>query len=52
MTYRYRFISKYRASYGVKRLCRVLAVRRQGFYEWLDAAPAREARGRRGGTRG
>jgi transposase InsO family protein len=44
MTYRYRFISKYRTCYGVKRLCRVLAVRRQGFYEWLDAAPAREAR--------
>ena len=44
MTYRYRFISEHRASYGVKRLCRVLAVRRQGFYEWLDAAPAREAR--------
>ncbi|MDT5028000.1 MAG: hypothetical protein QOE61_4426 [Micromonosporaceae bacterium] len=37
MTYRYRFISEHRASYCVKRLCRVLAVRRQGFYEWLDA---------------
>jgi len=44
MTYRYRFISEHRATYGVKRLCRVLAVRRQGFYEWLDAAPTREQR--------
>lgn len=44
MTYRYRFISTHRASYGVKRLCRVLAVRRQGFYEWLDAAAARAQR--------
>lgn len=44
MTYRYRFISTHRASYGVKRLCRVLAVRRQGFYEWLDAAAARQQR--------
>jgi hypothetical protein len=41
MTYRYRFISEHRASYGVARLCPVLAVRRQGFYEWCDAAPAR-----------
>lgn len=44
MTYRYRFISEHRAVYGVQRLCRVLAVRRQGFYEWLDAAPARQLR--------
>jgi hypothetical protein len=41
MTYRYRFISEHRDTYGVKRLCRVLAIRRQGFYEWLDATPAR-----------
>jgi transposase InsO family protein len=44
MTYRYRFISEHRAGFGVTRLCRVLAVRRQGFYEWLDAAPGREQR--------
>jgi transposase InsO family protein len=44
MTYRYRFISTHRAVYGVKRLCRVLAVRRQGFYEWLAAAAGREQR--------
>ncbi|MFB9416025.1 IS3 family transposase, partial [Dactylosporangium matsuzakiense] len=45
MTHRYRFISEHRATYGVTRLCRVLAVpRRQGFYEWLAAQPAREQR--------
>jgi hypothetical protein len=34
MTYRYRFISEHVASYGVARLCRVLAVpRRQGYHE-------------------
>jgi len=45
MTYRYRFISEHRATYGVTRLCRILAVpRRQGFYEWLAAQPAREQR--------
>ena len=44
MTYRYRFISEHRAVFGVKRLCRVLAVRRPGFYEWLDAAPVRARR--------
>ena len=42
---RYRFISLHHASYGVARLCRVLAVkRRQGYYEWLAAQPAREQR--------
>src|SRR5882672_1812155 len=42
---RYRFISDHHASYGVARLCRVLAVRRrQGYYEWLAAQPAREQR--------
>jgi hypothetical protein len=44
MTYRYRFISTHRAVYGVKRLCRVLAVRRQGFYEWLAGAAGRQQR--------
>jgi transposase InsO family protein len=44
MTYRYRFISTHRAVYGVKRLCRVLAVRRQGFYEWLAGAADRQQR--------
>lgn len=45
MTGRYRFISEHCAIYGVARLCRVLAVaRRQGYYEWLAARPAREQR--------
>jgi transposase InsO family protein len=44
MTSRYRFICAHRASYGVTRLCRVLRVRRQGYYEWLDAADARAER--------
>lgn len=45
MIHRYRFISLHRAVFGVTRLCRVLAVtRRQGYYEWLAAEPARQAR--------
>ena len=47
MIHRYRFISEHSASYGVTRLCRVLAVaRRQGYYEWLAAQPARQERAR------
>ena len=46
MTARYRFISTHRALYGVQRMCRVLGIRRQGYYEWLDAAEARERRQR------
>lgn len=45
MIHRYRFISEHHATYGVARLCRVLAVkRRQGYYEWLAAQPAQQAR--------
>ncbi|WP_328459739.1 IS3 family transposase [Actinoplanes sp. NBC_00393] len=45
MIHRYRFISEHHAVYGVARLCRVLAVkRRQGYYEWLAAEPARQVR--------
>ena len=45
MIHRYRFISLRHAVYGVARLCRVLAVkRRQGYYEWLAAQPARQER--------
>jgi HTH-like domain len=45
MTHRYRFISEHHASYGVTRLCRILAVpRRQGYCEWLAAQPARAKR--------
>jgi transposase InsO family protein len=44
MTSRWRFISEHRAEFGVKRLCRVLQVRRQGFYEWLAGEAARAER--------
>ena len=45
MIHRYRFISEHHATYGITRLCRVLAVpRRQGYYEWLAAQPARRQR--------
>jgi transposase InsO family protein len=44
MIYRYRFISEHRATYGVQRLCRVLGIRRQGFYQWLAAEAGRDAR--------
>jgi transposase InsO family protein len=45
MIHRYRFISEHHAAYGVTRICRVLAVgRRQGYYEWLAAQPARQER--------
>ena len=45
MIHRYRFISEHHATYGVARMCRVLAVpRRQGYYEWLAAQPARQQR--------
>ncbi|MEU8412268.1 IS3 family transposase, partial [Amycolatopsis japonica] len=43
MIYRYRFISEHRAEFGVKRLCQVLGLRRQGFHEWVAAEAAREA---------
>ncbi|NKE64117.1 IS3 family transposase [Lentzea sp. PSKA42] len=44
MIYRYRFISEHRATYGVQRLCRILGVRRQGFYRWLATQAGRETR--------
>jgi transposase InsO family protein len=44
MTCRYRFISEHADLYKVKRLCRVLAVERSGYYAWLCGAPAREAK--------
>jgi transposase InsO family protein len=47
LTRSYRFISEHRATFGVTRLCRVLNVRRPGFYEWLAAAPARAERATR-----
>ncbi|MGC7099428.1 IS3 family transposase [Amycolatopsis lurida] len=42
MTCSYRFISEHRDRFGVARLCRVLGVRRPGFYEWLAAAARNE----------
>jgi transposase InsO family protein len=47
LTHSYRFTSEHRAAFGVARLCRVLDVRRPGFYEWLAAAPARAERAAR-----
>ncbi|MEJ3748694.1 IS3 family transposase [Actinomycetes bacterium KLBMP 9797] len=44
MTSRFRFISTHRAVYGVKRLCRILAVSRSGFYRWLATEPDRAQR--------
>jgi transposase InsO family protein len=44
VTSRFRFISTHRGVHGVKRLCRVLAVSRSGFYRWIAAEPARQAR--------
>ncbi|KDN24108.1 IS3 family transposase [Amycolatopsis rifamycinica] len=44
MIYRYRFISEHRATYGVKRLCQVLGLRRQGFHEWVAAEAVRARR--------
>ena len=44
MTSRFRFISTHRGVHGVKRLCRVLAVSRSGFYRWLAGEPDRRAR--------
>lgn len=45
MTSRFRFISTHRATFGVKRLCRILAVSRSGFYRWAASEPARQERG-------
>ncbi|MEV7556035.1 IS3 family transposase [Amycolatopsis sp. NPDC089917] len=44
MIYRYRFISEHRAEFGVKRLCQVLGLRRQGFHEWVAAEADRARR--------
>jgi transposase InsO family protein len=45
MIHRYRFISAHHHTYGVTRLCRLLAVgRRQGYYEWVAGEPGRQAR--------
>jgi transposase InsO family protein len=41
---RFRFISEQRATFGVKRLCRVLGVHRSGFYAWLARVDQRADR--------
>lgn len=41
---RFRFISEQRATFGVKRLCRVLGGHRSGFYAWLARADQRADR--------
>jgi transposase InsO family protein len=44
LTCSYRFISEHRTTFAVALLCKVLGVRRPGFYEWLTGEPARAAR--------
>jgi hypothetical protein len=44
LTWHYRFISEHRTTFAVAVLCRVLGVRRPGFYEWLTGEPARAQR--------
>jgi transposase InsO family protein len=43
LTCSYRFISEHRTTFAVALLCRILGVRRLGFYEWLTGEPARAA---------
>ena len=46
MSSRFRFVEDHRGAFGVKRLCRILAVSRSGFYRWLAGADARAGRAR------
>jgi transposase InsO family protein len=41
---RFQFVADHHDAYGVKRLCKILAVSRSGFYRWREAAPARAGR--------
>jgi transposase InsO family protein len=43
---RFQFVDDHRGAFGVKRLCRVLAVSRSGFYRWVAGAGARARRAR------
>jgi transposase InsO family protein len=43
---RFQFVADHHHAYGVKRLCRILAVSRSGFYRWHGAAAARAERER------
>lgn len=40
---RFQFVADHCGRYGVKRLCRVLAIARSSFYHWQAAAAARAA---------
>lgn len=46
MSSRFQFVEDHRGAFGVKRLCRILAVSRSGFYRWLAGASARAGRAR------
>lgn len=46
MSSSFRFVEDHRGAFGVKRLCRILAVSRSGFYRWLAGASARAGRAR------
>jgi len=41
---RFQFVDDHRGASGVKRLCRILAVSRSGFYRWIAGADARAER--------
>jgi transposase InsO family protein len=43
---RFQFVDDHRDAFGVKRLCRILALSRSGFYRWLAGADARASRAR------
>lgn len=41
---RYRFIGQHGPRYGIRRLCRLLAVSTSGYYAWCGRSPSRRAR--------
>jgi transposase InsO family protein len=41
---RFQFVADHQHAYGVKRLCKLMAISRSGFYRWQQAAPARAER--------
>ncbi|MCY0932519.1 IS3 family transposase, partial [Streptomyces sp. H27-H1] len=41
---RFQFVDDHRGASGVKRLCRILALSRSGFYRWVAGADARSGR--------